>query len=184
MLLLLIAGGMPQSATSATEYGCCAQLTDLLDVVGKLLKLATPRTQAGGSASLTRRLIAQSRWLTSVLLRPRASDRSMVDSVQPKGEQLAVSQMPLFGNHWKRSICLRRSPRRSFRDGPRHFIFDDGRVIWIWFGSSSSGKPQSLIEALRSPVEGYRDLSPVICQKRGIRLAAITYAAYLFPPIW
>ena len=48
-----------------------------LDVAGKHLEVATPRTQVGGSASLTRRLIAQSRWLISAMA--RAQDRSIVD---------------------------------------------------------------------------------------------------------
>jgi hypothetical protein len=35
------------------------------------------------------------------------------------------------------------------RNRARHFIFEDGRVIWIWLRSSSSGKSQSLVETNR-----------------------------------
>src|SRR6266853_6659183 len=47
----------------------------------------------------------------------------------------------------QRSISTVFAEHHRLRDGPRHFVFDDGRVIGIWFGSSSSGKSQSLIES-------------------------------------
>jgi hypothetical protein len=33
------------------------------------------------------------------------------------------------------------------RNRSSHFVFDNGGMIWIWIGSSSSDKSQSLVEA-------------------------------------